>query len=75
MSHLVREVKLDMCGAALHRIQDLRGGSAGDGMDLLYLVHLIGAGEQGEQTDNLRQARQQVRQSHASCLLTRQYGC
>lgn len=56
MSHLGREVKLNMRGAALHGVQNLRGGSASDGMDLLYLVHFIGAREQWEQTDNLRQA-------------------
>ena len=46
--YLGREVKLDMSGPALHGGQDLRGGSSSDGMDLLYLVHLIGARKQGK---------------------------
>lgn len=51
--HLRREVELNMCGAALHGGQDVWRWCASDGMDLLYLVHLIGAGEQREQTDDL----------------------
>ena len=54
-AHLVRKIKLDMRGAALHGGQDLRRRGTRDGMDLLYLIHLIGAREQWEQTDNLRQ--------------------
>lgn len=51
--HLVGEVKLHMSGAALHSGQDLRGGGACDGMDLLYLVHLIGSRKQWKQTNDL----------------------
>ena len=51
--HLVREVKLHMIGAALHGGQDLGGGGACDGVDLLYLIHLVGPREQREQADNL----------------------
>ena len=51
--HLVREVKLHMGGAALHGGQDLRGGGAGDGVDLLYLVHLISPRKQREQAHHL----------------------
>ena len=51
--YLGREVKLDMGGPALHGGQDLWGGGSSDGMDLLYLVHLIGARKQGEQAHHL----------------------
>lgn len=44
----MREIKLNMRGAALHGGQDLGRWGASDGMDLLYLVHLIGAREQRE---------------------------
>ena len=51
--YLRREVKLDMSGPALHGGQDLGGGGSSDGMDLLYLVHLIGARKQREQAHHL----------------------
>ena len=51
--YLGREVKLDMSGPALHGGQDVWGGGSGDGMDLLYLVHLVGARKQGEQAHHL----------------------
>lgn len=53
--YLVWKVKLNMGGAPLHGGQDLRGGGACDGVDLLYLVHLIGAREERKQTDHLQQ--------------------
>lgn len=51
--YLWREVKFDMSGPALHGGQDLGGGGSSDGMDLLYLVHLIGAGKQRKQAHHL----------------------
>ncbi len=46
--YLRREVKLDVSGPALHGGQDLGGRGSSDGVDLLYLVHLIGARKQRE---------------------------
>jgi len=42
-----------MSGPALHGGQDLGGGGSSDGMDLLYLVHLICARKQREQAHHL----------------------
>ena len=42
-----------MSGPALHGSQDLGGGGSSDGMDLLYLVHLICARKQREQAHHL----------------------
>lgn len=55
--HLLGEVKLDMSGAALHGGQNLRRRGAGDGMNLLYLIHLIGAWEEWEQAHHLHKLR------------------
>ena len=52
-AHLLWKVKLDMRGAALHGGQDIGGRRACDGVNLLYLIHLIGAREERKQAHHL----------------------